>query len=489
MAMRVGELARRTGVGVSTLRAWERRFALLQPERSATGQRLYTEADVDRVAAVSRLIAEGLTLSAAAGRVAAAGTGTLAVDEGEAFLLHQIAQAADQGIWVSQDGRTRYANRRMAELMHCSIDELMSRPVLDFVDAEGMETLQAHGRLVRDGQRQRYEIPLVRSDGSRFIAEVRTTPLRDAAGAYKGAVAVVDDVTERRQAETDGRFQTALLDAIGEAVLASETDGTIVYANPAAERLLGWRAADLIGQNGLELLAVPGRGIDGDRIHARLLMNRGHTGDVTLSRRDGTQFQAHLTASPVLDAAGQVVGVIGLLSDSTAIRQREQVARDREQQAETVALLAQRALRQDPQEQGRLLTEAVEAARRVLHADNAALFEMAPGGDHLVVRVASPHSDHRTIIPSGSRSFAGYTALADRVVAVADVTLDRRFDIASPPDRTFAIVSAIAAPVRGAAGVSAVLIATRTTPHTYDESATHFMQNIADVVGIALRCG
>ena len=57
--MRVGEVARRTGVGVSTLRAWERRFGVLTPERSPGGQRRYTDADVERVTAVRRLLGGG----------------------------------------------------------------------------------------------------------------------------------------------------------------------------------------------------------------------------------------------------------------------------------------------------------------------------------------------------------------------------------------------------------------------------------------------
>src|ERR1700730_16105667 len=196
--MRVGELARRTGVGVSTLRAWERRVGVLEPIRSPSGQRLYTETDVERVAAICRLVAEGLTLSAAVGRIANAGTGALPTGEDDAVLLHQVMQAADQGIWVSQDGRTRYANRRMAELMGCSIDELLARPVLDFVD-EPLDTVKEQGRLVHDGHRQRYEVRLRRPDASSFLAEVSTTPLRDSGGIYKGAVAVVSDITARSQ--------------------------------------------------------------------------------------------------------------------------------------------------------------------------------------------------------------------------------------------------------------------------------------------------
>src|SRR3954465_10303603 len=115
--MRVGELARRTGVGASTLRAWERRFQFLEPTRSPSGHRLYDENDVERVAAVVRLVAEGLTLGAAVTRVASLASGTLPEGAGESLLYDQILRVADQGIWVSKDGRTRYANRRMAEIM------------------------------------------------------------------------------------------------------------------------------------------------------------------------------------------------------------------------------------------------------------------------------------------------------------------------------------------------------------------------------------
>lgn len=65
-ALRIGEVSRRTGVGVPTLRAWERRYGLLDPERTHGGHRLYSEADVARVQAMQRLIDEGWTASVAA---------------------------------------------------------------------------------------------------------------------------------------------------------------------------------------------------------------------------------------------------------------------------------------------------------------------------------------------------------------------------------------------------------------------------------------
>ena len=46
---RIGELSRRSGVSVDLLRAWERRYGLLEPARSDGGFRLYSDDDVERV--------------------------------------------------------------------------------------------------------------------------------------------------------------------------------------------------------------------------------------------------------------------------------------------------------------------------------------------------------------------------------------------------------------------------------------------------------
>jgi MerR family transcriptional regulator, light-induced transcriptional regulator len=67
--LRIGEVARRTGVAVPTLRAWERRYQLLEPARTGGGHRLYSELDVGRVRGMLRLLDEGWSASAAAREV------------------------------------------------------------------------------------------------------------------------------------------------------------------------------------------------------------------------------------------------------------------------------------------------------------------------------------------------------------------------------------------------------------------------------------
>ena len=64
--LRIGELSRRSGVSPELLRAWERRYGLLEPTRSAGGLRLYSAADLERVRAMQQHLTEGLAAAEAA---------------------------------------------------------------------------------------------------------------------------------------------------------------------------------------------------------------------------------------------------------------------------------------------------------------------------------------------------------------------------------------------------------------------------------------
>jgi DNA-binding transcriptional MerR regulator len=64
--LRIGELSRRSGVSPELLRAWERRYELLAPQRSEGGLRLYSELDLERVRAMQRHLASGVAAAEAA---------------------------------------------------------------------------------------------------------------------------------------------------------------------------------------------------------------------------------------------------------------------------------------------------------------------------------------------------------------------------------------------------------------------------------------
>jgi DNA-binding transcriptional MerR regulator len=95
-ALRIGEFARRVGVSRELLRAWERRYGLLQPVRSEGGFRLYTSDDAERVAQMKRALDEGLSAAEAARRALAQGHPTEGALEHARERLLAAARAYDE---------------------------------------------------------------------------------------------------------------------------------------------------------------------------------------------------------------------------------------------------------------------------------------------------------------------------------------------------------------------------------------------------------
>jgi len=482
VALRVGELSRRTGVGVSTLRAWEARFGFLNPRRSPSGHRQYDDADVDRVNAVVRLVGEGLTLPGAIARVSSAGPGALPSGEGEALLYGQVLQAVGQGVWVMLNGRTRYVNRRMAELMRWTIDDMMAAPIDDLFGPLSPAEDKERRRLLRRGTALHFTNHARRADGTWFLAEIDMTPLFDHAGRYEGAVAVVNDITARAEEERQARFRAALLDSVGEAVAAGDRDGRVIYINAAAERLFGVRAADIIGKDGRAILGGSQALASAERIHKRLMKGQRYSGDLTLARADGTEFVAHITGAPAFDANGALLGLIAVITDPT---QRQRLEREREvleAQVEMLTLLGAQALRAHSGRED-TLSEALDGTRRLLDAEQVTVLT-AEGSGVFRTLAGSPSIDTVMTVPRGGRSFAGYVALARKVIVVNDARTDRRFD-AHPIRADLVTAGAIGAPIIIADRVAAVLTAESGAPGHFDVSARHFVQGVANVIGAA----
>jgi DNA-binding transcriptional MerR regulator len=120
IGVRIGELSRRVGVSPDVLRAWERRYGVLSPRRSAAGQRLYTAADEQRIRRMRQSIERGYSPSVAA-RIAIGDTGADGArgPEGDAgapgqFSLEELAQRLRETLFALADGS---ANRTLDQLL------------------------------------------------------------------------------------------------------------------------------------------------------------------------------------------------------------------------------------------------------------------------------------------------------------------------------------------------------------------------------------
>ena len=119
-----------------------------------------------------------------------------------------IIEGAAEGIWVSDArGKTSLVNPRMAEMTGYSIDELASLPLKTFAKDDPTALLKRVDERRRAGYVDRYEVELLRKDGSSLWVSVTANPLLSPSGEFLGSLALISDISARREA------QAALQDA------------------------------------------------------------------------------------------------------------------------------------------------------------------------------------------------------------------------------------------------------------------------------------
>lgn len=114
----------------------------------------------------------------------------------------QIVETASEGILLLDGaGRITFANKKMAEMLDCTVMELVGGSFYDFVDKEWID--QAEEFIKRRQVRELPEIMFHRSDGKELWASLSTNPLLAENGQYSGALVMVTDITGRKQFEKE----------------------------------------------------------------------------------------------------------------------------------------------------------------------------------------------------------------------------------------------------------------------------------------------
>ena len=108
------------------------------------------------------------------------------------------------------------------------------------------------------------------------------------------------------------------LEALGQAVIATDAAGVIVLWNAAAEALYGWRAKEVIGRNVLEITPMDVSRAQAEEIMQALGRGEIWSGEFQVRTRKGKSLIASVTDIPLLDDARAVAGVIGVSAASHA---------------------------------------------------------------------------------------------------------------------------------------------------------------------------
>ncbi|NRR31377.1 PAS domain S-box protein [Oxalobacteraceae bacterium] len=304
------------------------------------------------------------------------------VSEYQARMSAIVENSHDAIIGKTLDGTVTSWNRGAERMFGYGVDEALGRALVDLIVPAGAEAEEADilRRIERGEGVDDFETRRRRKDGSVFDVSVTSSPIRAEGGQIVGAAKTVRDVSAQKEInrqihelnatlEAQVRLRTAQIESVtilqrailahaSYAIIATDTQGIIRLFNPAAERMLGYAAAELVGHytpailhDGAEVAARAvllsqelGReiAVGFDVFVAKARLDMGDESAWTYLRKDGSRFPVLLSVSALRGEDGGINGYLGIASD-ISVRAQDQrtlvAARDQLLNAAEVAEL------------------------------------------------------------------------------------------------------------------------------------------------------
>ena len=242
-----------------------------------------------------------------------------------------IFEVASIGMAQADPGTGQWlrVNRKMCAITGYSADELLQLHVPDITHPEDRQRdWELFQGVVRgEASEYRHEKRYVRKDASVAWVNVNMTVVRDAAGQSRRTMATIEDITERKRAETalresEERFR-ALFELAPDGIYLSDLQGRFVDGNKAAEQLVGYAREELIGKSFLTLNLLS----ESDLRRAAAALACNAQGEATgpeeyvLTRKDGRQVSLEIRTFPV--NIQQQALALGVARDITERKQLE----------------------------------------------------------------------------------------------------------------------------------------------------------------------
>jgi PAS domain S-box-containing protein len=243
-----------------------------------------------------------------------------------------IVETAYEGIWkVNAEFGTSFVNRRMAELLGYTAEEMLGRPLFDFLFESDIEQKRSDLQRRRWGVSEQLEARYRKKDGSVLWARVATSPIIGEDGAFEGALAMVSDITEQKCTEVkEGRLRNKIrllseaVEQTADSVVITDRQGTIEYVNPAFEATTGYSPEEAIGKTPRILRSALHDREFYSRLWDQILEGETFRGTLVNRKKSGELYWTQQTITPIKDSAGAITHFVSVLKDITEFRKQQE---------------------------------------------------------------------------------------------------------------------------------------------------------------------
>ena len=230
------------------------------------------------------------------------------------------------------EGRITHVNRLVEALSGYSPEELVGRPVEQLVP-EGLRSGHVQHRTAYQrspsvrAMGTHMDIRLRRKDGSEVPVDIALSPMASDQGPL--VVASVRDITERKRAEeellrAEERFRRVVEGVKDYAIFMLDRDGNISTWTPAAERMKGYSASEILGRH--FSIFYPQADLDAgkpERVLAAASAAGRNEEEGWRLRKDGSRFWANVLITAIYDQAGKLLGFAKITRDISERKRRD----------------------------------------------------------------------------------------------------------------------------------------------------------------------
>lgn len=262
--------------------------------------------------------------------------------------LEKVLDSVPAAVWIAHDskGITITGNKYSYEWLNLPLGANASksapegeRPETFIIIKDGKEIeaeempvqKSARGHELRD-----FEFTLVYTDGSERHVLGNSVPLRDEKGHPIGSVSSFMDITARKRAEaalqeSEQRWATTLA-SIGDAVIATDTDGVITFMNFEAEALSGWKQEEALNRRLKEVFRIIR---EENRTEAESIFDKSQkrsidssAESILLISKDNREIPIEHCGSQIRALDGRTSGVVIVFRDVTERKRSEEIMKN-----------------------------------------------------------------------------------------------------------------------------------------------------------------
>ncbi|HZL05957.1 MAG TPA: PAS domain S-box protein, partial [Coriobacteriia bacterium] len=233
--------------------------------------------------------------------------------------LARIVESSDDAIiGFTPDGIVTSWNPAAEKLYGYSSQEAIGTSVLGRTPEDRIDEIKsivANARASRYGEH--HETERIRKDGTVVPVSFTISPILDEEGVPIGISTIARDATEQRRTLEIAQRIAAIVESSDDAIISGSLDGIIMSWNPAAERMLGYSSAEIVGRPASVLTPKDRAGEVAAVLEQIKAGQHVESFETKRVRKDGTVFPVSLTVSPIRGAGGAVVGTSVIYRDLT----------------------------------------------------------------------------------------------------------------------------------------------------------------------------